>query len=467
MIFNSFNFIVLFPLIFLLYYAIPAKYQKARNLFLLVVSYLLYLQWKPVFALILLGVTAVTYAAALQMGISKSRKRVLVVGVATALLPLLFFKYFNFLNDSISELLDVLRLSFHLPGLNWAIPVGISFYTFQALAYLFDVYYKKQEAERNFLAYALFVSFFPSILMGPINRASVMLPQIKNLRQYFNYAKAVEGLKMILWGMFMKVVVADRVGLHVDKVLDFYEAYSGITCFIASIMYSVQIYADFGGYSLMAIGVGKTLGFEMRNNFRRPFFAHSVSDYWTRWHLSFSSWLKDYVYIPLGGSRRGKYRTYWNIFVTFLVSGIWHGANWTFILWGMWHSVCIILERMFNQQKCRYGAAGRTIKIIIAFMLVNFSRILFHMPTVTDAWNVMAKIFSVDMMTDFVRPSLSTMFFVLVLFVKDALDEFYPNRFHLISHRSAVVRWSTYVILILVIMLEGVLGADTFIYANF
>ncbi len=297
MLFNSFNFIVFFPIIFLLYYVIPSKYGKARNIFLLLVSYLLYLQWKPVYVLILLGVTVVTYYSALLIEKAKRPKRTLTLGVLLALLPLFFLKYFNFINDTITSVLSIVGLNFHLQGLNWVIPIGISFFTFQALGYLWDVYYKRQEAEHDFLTYALFVSFFPSIISGPINKASHIIPQLKKIRPYFDYNKAVAGLKLLLWGMFMKVVVADRVGLYVDTVLPNYMHYTGISCFLASILYTIQIYADFAGYSLMAIGVGKVFGFELTENFRRPYFAVSVTDFWHRWHISLSTWLKDYVYM--------------------------------------------------------------------------------------------------------------------------------------------------------------------------
>ena len=471
MIFNSFNFIVLFPLIFLLYYAIPAKYCKARNVFLLLVSYLLYLQWKPVYALILLGVTAITYYSALLIEKAKRPKRILTAGVLLALLPLAFFKYFNFINTSISDALSVVGLYFHLQGLNWAIPIGISFFTFQALGYLWDIYYKRQEAERDFLTYALFVSFFPSILSGPINKASLIIPQLKSLRPYFDYGKAVEGLKMLLWGMFMKVVVADRVALYVDTVLSSYENYTGTSCFVASLLYTVQIYADFAGYSRMAIGVGKVLGFELTENFRRPYFAVSVTDFWHRWHISLSTWLKDYVYIPMGGSRCSKLRNYWNIFVTFLVSGIWHGANWTFIVWGCMHGICQIIEKMLGQQKCNYGWLGKTMKIIITFLLVNFAWIFFRMPTLDDACGVIARIFDPSLPMGVYKPENSNTFFmvlsVLLLLLKDLGDEYFPARFKLLDNHKAVVRWCSYVIILVMIMLMGVFSADQFIYANF
>ena len=473
MIFNSFNFIVMFPLIFLLYYAIPAKYSKARNMFLLLVSYLLYLQWKPVYALILLGVSAVTYYSALLIEKAKHPKQILTVGVLLALLPLAFFKYFNFINDSISNALSFVGLNFHLQGLNWAIPIGISFFTFQALGYLWDVYYKRQEAEDDFLTYALFVSFFPSILSGPINKASLVIPQLKSLRPYFDYSKAVEGLKMLLWGMFMKVVVADRVALYVDTVLPSYENYTGLSCFVASLLYTVQIYADFAGYSLMAIGVGKVLGFELTENFRRPYFAVSITNFWHRWHISLSTWLKDYVYIPMGGSRCSKLRNYWNIFVTFLVSGIWHGANWTFIVWGCMHGVCQIVEKILGQQKCNYGRFGKSIKIVITFLIVNFAWIFFRMPTLSDACKVIARIFDPALpMALFMPPGGKSglLFYIMglsMLFVKDFFDEYHPQRLYLFNNEKRIVRWTSYIIIFILIMLTGVFGADQFIYANF
>lgn len=471
MIFNSINFIVLFPCIFLLYYAISARYGKARNLFLLVVSYLLYMQWKPVYALILLGVTVVTYLAALKMDSVKRPKTLVTSGVLLSLLPLVFFKYFNFINDSLSQALSIAGLQFHLPGLNWAIPIGISFFTFQALGYLWDVYYKRQEAESDFLTYALFISFFPSILSGPINKASLVIPQLKALRPQYDRAKVTEGLRMILWGMFMKVVVADRVALYVDTVLPNYLNYSGVSCFIASVLYTIQIYADFAGYSLMAIGVGKTLGFELTENFRRPYFAVSVTDFWHRWHISLSTWLKDYIYIPMGGSRCSRLRNYWNIFVTFLVSGVWHGANWTFIVWGCMHGICQIIEKMLNQQRCRYGFAGKTVKVLITFLVVNFAWIFFRMPTLGDACGVIARIFDLSRSHAVFMPTSTDMALMALgvglLFAKDFLDEFFPDRCRLMENRYALVRWSTAVVTLVLIMLCGVFGADQFIYAKF
>ncbi len=471
MIYNSFNFLVFFPLLFLLYYVIPAKNRKMRNGYLLLVSYLLYANWKPVYALILLGVTVVTYLSALWLQNNKSRKKIVVSAAFLSLLPLLTFKYYNFINDSTYELLYTIGLRFQMPGLNWAIPMGISFFSFQALGYLFDVYYKRIKAEKDFLTYALFISFFPSIVAGPINKASLVIPQLKALRPYFDYHKAVVGLKMLLWGMFMKVVVADRVALYVDTVFPAYMNYTGATCFVASILYSIQIYADFAGYSFMALGVGKILGFELTENFRRPYFAVSVTDFWRRWHISLSTWLKDYVYIPLGGSRCSKIKTYWNIFVTFLVSGIWHGANWTFIVWGIWHGVFQIIEKAIGQQTCNYGWFGKSVKILVTFLLVNFAWIFFRMPTLSDAIGMISRIFdpTLPMSIDIQSRHIFALIVLgtVILLAKDFTDEFMPKRFRLYENELRVVRWGAYVLTMLLILLTGVFDAGQFIYANF
>lgn len=471
MIYNSFSFLVCFPLLFVLYYAIPARYGRLRNLYLLLVSYLLYLHWKPVYALVLLGVTVVTYLSALALGRSHRRRRVLTIGVLLSLLPLVFFKYFDFINESIAGFLSLLGVEVGLPGLNWAIPVGISFFTFQALGYLCDVYYKRIDAERDFGTYVLFVSFFPSILSGPINKASLVIPQLKALRPHFDYDKAVAGLRLLLWGMFMKVVVADRVALYVDTVLPSYMNYTGLSCLAASLMYTVQIYADFAGYSLMALGVGKVLGFDLTENFRRPYFAVSVTDFWHRWHISLSTWLKDYVYIPLGGSRCSRARSYWNIFVTFLVSGVWHGANWTFIVWGCIHGLCQIVEKMLGQQQCRYGWLGRGVKIVVTFLIVNFAWIFFRMPSLGDACRVVGRIFDPSLPLSVFSPGGTASFYMAiglaVLVVKEAIEEFAGTRWLPFNSRSRAVRWLSYVAVTVMILLCGVLGSDQFIYANF
>ena len=279
-------------------------------------------------------------------------------------------------------------------------------------------------------------------------------------------------MKMIVWGMFMKVVVADRVGLYVDTTLPNYVNYTGLTCFTASIFYTIQIYADFAGYSLMAIGVGKTLGLELTENFRRPYFSISVTEFWHRWHISLSTWLKDYIYIPLGGSRCSKARNYWNIFVTFLVSGIWHGANWTFIVWGCMHGICQIIEKALGLNKLTGIHGGvKAVRIVVTFLIVNFAWIFFRMPTLDDACGVISRIFdfSLPMTVEIESRHIFVLMImgIVILFLKDVTEEFAPGKFHLFDNKRRVVRWLCYVSVVALILLTGVFDAGQFIYANF
>jgi len=354
MLFNSLKFLLIFPLIFGIYWAIPIKFNQWRKWFLILASYLLYMNWKPAYAIVLLGVTLITYGGgyfldseSVQGNVlrNNSRGRYFLAWCfgLLALLPLLTFKYYNFINCSITDGLAAIGLHFSMPGLNWAVPVGISFFTFQAVGYMLDVYHGRIKVERNFTDYLLFVSFFPQIASGPISKADELLPQIKKAH-LFDYNQAVSGLKYLLWGMFLKVVLADRTGIYVDTVFGGFEKFSGAGCALASVLYSIQIYADFAGYSLMAVGVAKVLGFDLINNFRRPYFAASITEFWKRWHISLTRWLTQQVYIPMGGSRCSKAKTYWNILVTFLVSGIWHGAT-GLSLCGALSTVCSKLSK--------------------------------------------------------------------------------------------------------------------------
>ena len=440
-------------------------------MYLLLVSYLLYIQWRPAYALVLLGVTAVTWLTALLVPLTRHPKRLLALGVTLALLPLFFFKYLDFAGEAVSRALAMIGLQFHLNGLNWAIPVGISFFTLQALGYLWDVYCGRQEAEHDFLAYALFVSFFPCILAGPICRAPSLLPQLKETCRPFDPGKATEGLRMLLWGMFMKVVVADRVALYVDTVLGSYVNYTGMTCLAASLLYSVQIYSDFAGYSLMAAGVGRLLGFDLPDNFRRPYFAVSVTDFWRRWHISLSTWLKDYIYIPLGGNRCPKLRSYWNVLVTFLVSGIWHGANWTFVVWGLLHGISQVIEKMMGQQKCNYGWLGRSVKTAITFLFVTFAWIFFRMPTLSDACNVITRIFDTSLQKTIYSPGGTATLYMLLavglMVVKDTVGEAFGEKRLPFHSGRRMVRWISYLAVLVLILLCGVFSSDQFIYANF
>lgn len=399
----------------------------------------------------------------------KRRKRLVWLFALLGLLPLLVFKYYNFLNDSISTGLSSIGLQFALPGLNWAIPVGISFFTFQAVGYMLDVYHGRVKAEKNLLDYLLFVSFFPQVMSGPISKADELLPQIKTPRR-FDYEQGKQGLKYLLWGMFIKLVIADRLGLFVDTVYANYIHYSGSTCLVASIFYTLQIYCDFAGYSLMAIGVARALGFNLINNFRRPYFAVSITDFWKRWHISLTRWLTQQVYIPLGGSRCSKARTYWNIFVTFLVSGIWHGANWTFIVWGVMHGIFQIVEKALGWQKYEgKNWAVKAVRIGVTFLLVNFAWIFFRMPDIGSAFCMIGQMFTnvgTPNLSDFGGSALVMLFVGLVILVfKDMRDEFFPNNMHFLDAKP--VRWSIYVGLFCLILMFGVLDGGQFIYVSF
>lgn len=470
MIFNSFEFLWLFPLIFIVYYGITMrkkmaeKWPKIGNFILLLVSYGLYIKWKPVFALVLLGITAVTYYAGILLEKRTDKRKVIVwAGIVLALIPLILFKYYNFLSQSLEQGLALIGIQTGLPGLNWAMPLGISFYTLIAIGYVADVYLKRILAEHNWWDYMLFVSFFPALASGPISKAADLLPQIKAHRS-FNYAQAVQGCKWLLWGMFLKVVVADELGMRVDLVYQSYNNYNGFTLFLTSIFYTFQIYCDFAGYSFMAIGVGQILGFDLINNFNRPYLSQTVTEFWHRWHISLSQWLRDYVYIPMGGSRCSKARNYWNIFITFLVSGIWHGANWTFIFWGVLHGVSQIMEKMLGLNKKKSNGVIKMARILITFLIVNFAWIFFRMPSFQDAFHVIGGIFSMHNLTTDAW-TYWTLLIVIVMF-KDIVDETGCKPLMLFHHKYTVVRWATYLLVAMAVAVLGVYGGQ-FIYSRF
>lgn len=441
---------------------------RPRNWFLMLASYLLYANWRPSYALILFVITLLTYFGARFIEAKEEhRKRGIVLIFATlTVIPLLVFKYYNFLNESIWSFLSSVGLRYELHGLNWAIPVGISFYTFQALGYLFDVYYGKEKAEKTFVDYALFVCFFPQIFSGPISKAKELLPQIKEKRD-FKYEQGVLGLKFLLWGMFLKLVLADRLGLYVDKVVADYAMYDGPTCVLSAIFYSLQIYGDFAGYSLMAVGVAKLMGFDLINNFSRPYFSISVTDFWRRWHISLSRWLKDYVYIPMGGSRCSKLRNYWNILITFLVSGIWHGANWTYIIWGIIHGAVQVIEKAFGLNKKESKGVWRFVRIVVTFAIVTFAWVFFRMPTISDAVAYVG-----HSVSDFGMPEvLSVTNFAIyviaiaILLFKESREEFFPTKFRFLN--NCYVQWAEYVVIFCLILLCGALDSGSFIYGSF
>lgn len=473
MLFNSFNFWIIFPFIFLFFWIIPSKQQLTKKIFLITISYLLYINWDAAYSLILLGITLITfYGAKIISNTPTIHKRHILIALFTTLafLPLLIFKYYNFIITSVTQILTDIGFRFELPGLNWAIPIGISFFSFQAIGYLLDVYHNRIKAEHNIIDYTLFVSFFPQITSGPISKAEDLIPQLKNLKP-FEYAKAASGLKFLLWGMFLKVVVADRLGIFVNAVYENYQFYSGIDCFIASVFYSIQIYGDFAGYSLMALGIAKCLGIDLINNFERPYLATSITSFWKRWHISLTQWLTRQIYIPLGGSRTSKIKTYRNILITFIVSGIWHGANWTFIIWGAFHGIIQIIEKALNIQKETHkNKLIAIIRIIITFLLVNFAWIIFRIPSIEETWDIITKIFtsfSGDILANTNNSDKLLMLTgILILLIKEITEEFF-NGEKLWSRINFGGRFIIYTILFIMIISIGVLDSGQFIYVSF
>ena len=473
MLFNSFNFWIIFPFIFLFFWIIPSKQQLTKKIFLITISYLLYINWDAAYSLILLGITLITfYGAKIISNTPTIHKRHILIALFTTLafLPLLIFKYYNFIITSVTQILTDIGFRFELPGLNWAIPIGISFFSFQAIGYLLDVYHNRIKAEHNIIDYTLFVSFFPQITSGPISKAEDLIPQLKNLKP-FEYAKAASGLKFLLWGLFLKVVVADRLGIFVNAVYENYQFYSGIDCFIASVFYSIQIYGDFAGYSLMALGIAKCLGIDLINNFERPYLATSITSFWKRWHISLTQWLTRQIYIPLGGSRTSKIKTYRNILITFIVSGIWHGANWTFIIWGAFHGIIQIIEKALSIQKETHkNKLIAIIRIIITFLLVNFAWIIFRIPSIDETWDIITKIFtsfSGDILANTNNSDKLLMLTgILILLIKEITEEFF-NGEKLWSRINFGGRFIIYTILFIMIISIGVLDSGQFIYVSF
>lgn len=337
MLFNSIDFLVFFPIVALIYFIFP---RRIRYIWLLLSSYYFYMCWNPVLIFLLLGVTLISWLLGwwLERTVAKSHaaKGLVAVGCVILLGIFGYFKYTAFLLQSVNGLLKYVHIN-PIPQHDVILPVGISFFTFQALGYVIDVYRGNMKAEKNILRYALFVAFFPQILSGPIGRAGSLLKQIREDSEHavWNYERIVSGLIVMLWGFFLKLVIADRAAILVDQVFQNYQQYQMVALCTGALVYAIQIYCDFMGYSTIALGAARVLGFTLIDNFDTPYFACSISDFWRRWHISLSTWFRDYLYIPLGGNRHGKWKQYRNILITFAVSGLWHGASWNFVIWGV------------------------------------------------------------------------------------------------------------------------------------
>ena len=470
MLFNSIPFLLFFPLVCIFYFAIPSTCIKKRNIFLLIVSYYFYMNWEPVYALLLFTSTLITYLSAI--GISyfaekRRRKACLVCSLILNLAILFLFKYFIFFADNVDCLFHYLGIDIDMPSFSLLLPVGISFYTFQALGYSIDVYKGTTKVERDFMTYALFVSFFPQLVAGPIERSNNLLPQFKEQHK-FDYDRVMAGLRMMLWGYFLKLALADRCSIYIDVIFNHVGVHNGGSYLIASLLFPFQIYGDFGGYSLIAIGVARVLGFRLMENFRRPYFSISVSDFWHRWHISLSTWFKDYVYISLGGNRVGRLRCYFNLLVTFVVSGIWHGANWTFILWGTLHGFFLCLERFLGIGRKTYSGLRKVVHIIITFVVVSFAWIFFRADCLSDALTVIS-----DIIFKMGIPNekqygvwFACILALALLFVKELSLECNWRWTKRVS-QSPVLSHIYMIVMIVYIILFGVFRGDQFIYFQF
>ncbi|MBL6962864.1 MAG: MBOAT family protein [Bacteroidetes bacterium] len=470
--------------------------QRSRWLLLLVASYVFYMFWMPSYALLLFLSTSTVYLTALLMaGIheKKKRKKYLWISVLVNLGLLFFFKYFNLFSDSVIGLFSILGLHLNSPTLSILLPVGISFYTFQALGYSFEVYHGRQKAEAHFGHFALFVSFFPQLVAGPIERSKNLLPQIKSLDAQFEYNRVSSGLKLILWGFFKKVVVADNLGILVNEIYDHPDLYGGLSFAIASILFGFQIYCDFAGYSDIAIGTARIMGVRLMLNFRTPFFSTSVSDFWKRWHISLSTWLRDYLFLPLAWTfskklKKDKYGLLKSnsiiyisaILLTFALTGLWHGAQWTFVLWGLIHALYLLLEfftkkhrkkllSFFGISKKSYGI--KFLSILFTFSLVSFAWIFFRAGSVSEAFHIVSKIFShweynIYPLLDKGFYVLGGLFSLLLLFIVELFMKNKPFE-ELFLNRPRFIRWSFYYLLLTLIIFMGYFGDVEFIYFQF
>ena len=399
MLFNSLHFLAFFPIVIIAYFIIP---QKFRWILLLAASYYFYMCWKVDYIILILISTLIDYLCSNKMSKIESkakRKKWLYLSIISNLGILFGFKYFNFFSENIQLIFNQYNILYEVPFFNALLPVGISFYTFQTLSYTIDVYNNKTQAQKHLGVFAVYVSFFPQLVAGPIERSNHLLPQFFEKHE-FSYSRVKSGLQKMLWGFYKKIVIADNLAILVDGVYNNIDNYSGIALIVATIFFTFQIYCDFSGYSDIAIGSARVMGFELRENFKRPYFSKSIQEFWQRWHITLSSWFKDYLYIPLGGNRVIKWKWYYNIIITFLLSGLWHGANWTFIIWGGLHGSYLILAIIFKTRKNNISEKiksfspilNRLLDVSITFILVAFAWIFFRANNLTDALYVLNNI---------------------------------------------------------------------------
>jgi D-alanyl-lipoteichoic acid acyltransferase DltB (MBOAT superfamily) len=483
MLFNSIDFAYFLPIVFALHWFVAAGRLKVQNILLLIASYYFYSCWDWRFMLLLMFSTGLDYVTGLQLSATNDeRKRKLWLwGCISVNLGFLFvFKYYNFFIDSFQHAFSFFGITLNSTLIHVVLPVGISFYTFHGLSYVIDIYKRRITAEANFVNYALFVSFFPLLVAGPIERATHLLPQLKKPRS-FNYSQATDGLRQILWGLFKKMVVAEHCAIHANQIFDHYQEYSGVILLAGAVFFAFQIYCDFSGYSDIALGTSRLFGIELLRNFAFPYFSRDIAEFWRRWHISLSSWFKDYLYIPLGGSEGGMKSKIRNTFIIFLVSGFWHGANWTFIVWGLLNALFYLPLLLINSQRKNMAivAEGRLLPSIrellsmgVTFTLVCLAWVFFRAESISHATGYLYRLateFMHSQNSSFYPMSLYTalafsLFFLAIEWFgrhdRYALDTFglkWPTGF----------RWGLYALLIFLIFVFMPTSETPFIYFQF
>lgn len=493
MLFNSLQFAIFFPVAALIYFVIP---KKMRCLWLLLASYVFYMSASPKYVVFLLFSTLVTYAGGLLVERAEAKKKKFYMGLTflCSLGVLGLLKYFDFLLGNVNALLGLAGIAPVSKPFSIGLPVGISFYTFQSLGYMVDVYRGDTKAERNILNYALFVSFFPVILSGPIERSGNLLRQIRELpeKALWNYGRVAGGLTLLLFGLFQKMVIADRIAILANQVFDNYHMYGTFGLTVGAIAYTIQIYCDFASYSMMALGVAKVLDFGIIENFQTPYFSRSMREFWRRWHISLSSWFRDYLYIPLGGSRCGKWRRYFNLMVTFLASGLWHGASWGFVVWGGLHGLYQVIgyelrgmkdrinEKLHTKTDCLSYKLGQ---VLVTFCLTAFAWIFFRAGSLRDAFGYIRRMVTkpdpwclfngelYNMGLD--RVEMNVLFVgLLILLLVDLVRYFKKQQLDVyLAKQNLWFRWCVLLVLIAAVAIFGIYGpgydAQQFIYFQF
>lgn len=483
MFFNSLDFAVFLPIVFVIYWFVFQRNTRLQNLFVAAASYVFYGWWDWRFLSLIAFSTVVDFlvgSALLSEKYSKKRKALLWISILVNLGFLGFFKYYNFFLENFIEAFSFMGMEFRASSLEIILPVGISFYTFQTLSYTIDVYRKKLEPTRDIVAFTAFVSFFPQLVAGPIERATNLLPQFYTMRK-FDYAKATDGMRQILWGLFKKMVIADNCAVYADTIFGASGELSGSTLVLGALFFTFQIYGDFSGYSDIAIGTARLFGFNLKRNFAFPYFSRDMAEFWRRWHISLSTWFRDYLYIPLGGSKGGKSTTIRNVFIIFIVSGFWHGANWTFIAWGALNALFFLPLLLANKNRNNLDNVGggklfpgalNIAKIGLTFSLTVFAWIFFRAETMNHAVSYLGGMFSSSILDPvaFLNHSASkvTLVIILAFVIVEWLGR--TNEYaieKLLVKWPKMARWSAYSFLIFIIGMLCGTEETPFIYFQF